>query len=176
MIGPEPTLDSKETAAGEKAEARLQRALIGEIRRFIGDSNRSWAIIESFGLDVAAFCGDHGFPQAKFLELKAYVGNRAGGVGFQGRQVDLLWNTEANRSRSAEELKVFDSSVRWVLAHGLKPLGSPRYAIFTCLDAQNAAMGGVRPNKQNNLKISAFDNSLVTWEVLNTRIRSFLFG
>jgi hypothetical protein len=172
----EPILES-----GKQAEATFQRALVATIHAARNSVNLPFVVIERFGLDIAVLIGNKDQLRIKMLELKAFVGGRPGGVGFgdsQGRgpQVDLLWDGQKNQPRSPQELELLDHSVRWVLAFGLKPIGTPRYAMFTCKEAQKAAMGGVHPGKQNNLRITEFEKGLLTWNALCDRIQNFVFN
>jgi len=100
------------------------------------------------------------------LELKVHVGQRHGGVGFGnqkgiGPQIDLLFDEAFSLPRSPDALKLLDRSVRWILADWLKPIDSPRYALFSCGEAQRAAMNGVAPGKQNNLRVRDFHPTMV---------------
>ena len=141
----------------------------------------TYVILEGYGLDVSVFLTKGERPWFRQLELKAFVGGRAGGVGFgnqQGRgpQVDLLWDAQRNQPRIPAELTTLDSSIRWILANGLKETGTPRYALFTCAEAQQAAMGGVRPGKQNNLRVSALQERWLSWPELIVQMQGFLLG
>jgi hypothetical protein len=173
---PEPTFEP-----GRKPEAVLQKAISNAILARAQERNIPFVLIKGSALDLVVFSGNKEAPRVRMLELKAFVGGRPGGVGFgdqrgQGAQVDLLWDSLCNRPRSARELALSDTFVRWILGYGLKPMGTARYAFFTCLDAQNAAMGGVGPGKQNNLKVSAFEGVLINWSELINRAAEFLFG
>lgn len=86
----------------------------------------------------------------------------------------LLFDADQGQLRPLEELKLFDPSIRWILGDRSKPLGAARYAFLTCKEAQAAAAGGVRPGKQNNLRISSFEHSWLTWAKLTANISSFL--
>jgi hypothetical protein len=105
---------------------------------------------------------------ARFIELKVFVGSRGGGVGVSsGPQTDLL-------ARPFSDLHIVDDSIRWILAMGGLALGSPRYAIFTSFEAQNAAMNGIGRAKTNNLRVTDFQNSLITWNQLSGQLHQFL--
>ena len=70
-------------------------------------------------------------------------------------------------TREPEELSLFDPWIRWILGDRSKPVGTARYAFFT-------AAGGVRPGKQNNLRISALDKHWIGWPELVQNITKFV--
>jgi hypothetical protein len=94
----------------------------------------------------------------------------------EGNQIRLLFDHNRNEPRLLSELRMFDHSIRWVLGNRSDPIGSARYVFFTCREAQAAAMGGVRPGKQNNLRLTSFDNQWITWQELVGGIGRFLCG
>ncbi len=165
---PEP-----EIKLGKNPEQSLQQALMTEIRSILAQAVSNFILLESFGLDIAVFVEKDGRSFVRMIEVKAFVGNRPGGIGIgngrgKGSQIDLLIH-------SSKELKVVDSSIRWVLGVGTLPKGSPRYAIFTSVQAKDAAMGeGVAREKQNNLRVADFENQLITWDELIRMLRKFL--
>lgn len=167
MRTPEPVLRE-----GDKPEEPLQEAVVREVHRILKLSGNRYILIESFGLDVAAFFrqGEHSY--SRFLELKAFAGSRAGGIGFGhrkglGAQVDLLLH-------SGEDLRIVDQAIRWILVNWLRPAGAKRYTFFTSVRAKKAAMNGVERDKQNNIRISDFDGELITWGELCEEMSSFL--
>lgn len=156
-------VDEPDIAVLKHPEACLQRAFVAQICAGLRDRGVPFVLIESFGLDVAVFATPNGHDRAAFFELKAFVGQRAGGVGFGNRkgfgpQVDLLFDQIAGTHREPDGLRRLDRNIRWLLADGTRPPGSARYAIFTSEQAQAAAVGGVRTGKQNNLRIKSFDH------------------
>ncbi len=56
----------------------------------------------------------------------------------------------------------------------LKSLASLAFTFLTCKKIQDAAMGGIKPGKQNNLRLSQFIHLWVTWPELLERIRVFV--
>jgi hypothetical protein len=173
---PEPAFEP-----GRKPEAELQKAVANAIIATAQERDIPFVLVKGSALDLVVLSANKEAPRVRMLELKAFVGARRDGVGFgdqkgQGAQVDLLWDSLRNRPRSSEELELVDTFVRWVLGYGLKTMGTARYAFFTCSDAQSAAMGGVGPRKQNNLKVSAFEGALITWSELIDRVTDFVFG
>jgi hypothetical protein len=150
-------------------EAVFQRAIVSVVRDILNEADRSFVVMEGFGLDVATFLDG----KVRFFEVKAFGGQRLGGVGFgdrvgRGTQVDLLLCD--NKS-----LPLFDTLVRWVYADATQSPGTARYTLFTCVKAKNSAMGNtVCREKQNNLRISALRDSLVPWTKLCAEIRRFL--
>jgi len=165
---PEP-----EIVQGENPEQSLQQALMAEVHSLLTQAEVNFILLEGFGLDIAAFIQRGGRNYVRMIEVKAFVGSRAGGVGIgsnkgSGSQVDLLLHSSA-------ELKIVDSSIRWVLGMGTLAKGSPRYAVFTSDQAKQAVMGDkVARGKQNNLRISDFQNELVTWDEFLRMLRQFL--
>jgi hypothetical protein len=124
--------------------------------------------VPHFGLDAAIFIGD--FPgQVRFLEAKAYGGQRPGGVGFgnrkgEGPQVDILL---------AAPLGSLNTSVRWAFVDATRAPGSARYALIDRRAARGVAMGGVARGKQNNFSISALGPHLVVWAEFRDRLLEF---
>lgn len=114
-----------------------------------------------------------------FFEIKAFAQHH-GRCGFgngrgEGNQVRLLFNDISNAPRDGAEVDVIDRTVRWVLGNRSEPVGTPRFLFFGCREALAAAMGGVRPGKQNNLNLSCFkDDNWITWPVLLCRIAEFV--
>jgi hypothetical protein len=142
-------------------EASLQAAFVAQLRSDLTAREVPFVLIESFGLDVAVFATPNGLDRNVFFELKAFVGQRAGAVGFGnqkglGPQVDLLYDSVAGSHHEPDVLRRLDRNIRWLLVDGTRPIGTERYALFTSEQAQVAAMGGVRPGKQNNLRIKSF--------------------
>lgn len=150
-------------------EAVFQAAIVSVARGILTNAGRPFEILDGFGLDVAVFSSD----RVRFFEVKAFGGQRVGGVGFgdrhgNGAQVDLLLCENKN-------LSLFDTLIRWVYADGTEPPGSARYALFTCAKAKNSAMANtVCRGKQNNLRLSALRGGLVPWAELCAQVRAFL--
>jgi hypothetical protein len=168
MITAEPNI-----LQGQNPEASLQTAIVAEVRQILDQAGITYILIERFGLDIGVFIRKGGIDYARFIELKAFVGSRMGGVGFgnnrgEGPQVDLLLN-------SPSDLAILDSSVLWILGFGNRPLGSPRYSLFTSVQAKKASMGVVNRGKQNNLRINDLMNSLVRWTEVSSALCEFLF-
>lgn len=110
-------------------------------------------VLLGFGLDLAVFTEGANGSHACFFEIKAFAQHH-GRCGFgNGRgecnQIRLLFDEATHASRDRLELGIFDRTVRWVLGNRSEPVGSARFLFFTCRQAQDAAMGGVRPGKQN---------------------------
>ena len=150
-------------SGNENPETVLQRVVVSEIRSIMQHSPFPYVVLERFGLDVSVFLLPSEGPRFRQIELKVHMGGRPGGVGFgdqsgNGCQVDLLHDAARDCPRTADELRVLDASIRWVLAYGLEPEGTARFAWFTCSEAKQAAMGVVRRGKQNNLRISSLEN------------------
>jgi hypothetical protein len=163
-----------EIVQGEQPEDTLQKAIVMEIRSLLDRAACRYVLLENFGLDIAVFIQDRNQQHTYFLELKAFVGSRGGGVGFgnrsgQGLQVDLLLCSE-------QELQVVDSCIRWVLVDGTRQWGTKRYAMFTCIEARQAVMGRVARGKQNNLKVNAFADRLLSWDQLSATLGEFLLA
>jgi hypothetical protein len=166
---PEPNL-----VRGQQPEQALGEALMTEVASLLTQAEVKFILLENFGLDIAAFVRREEKRYARFIEVKAFVGSRAGGVGFgnrkgEGSQVDLLLHQPS-------ELKVVDPLICWVLGVGTVGAGNPRYAFFTSAQAREAAMGSVGRGKQNNLRITGFHDQLITWDELSGKLNQFLLG
>lgn len=160
--------------SGQDPEATLHKAIVDEIRCILNEAGVKFVVVEKFGLDIGVFIQNDDRKYAKFIELKAYVGGRMNGVGFgngvgKGPQVDILILPQ-------NEISILNSSVLWLLGLGdeIKPKGSSRFAIFSCTDAQKAAMGKVERGKQNNFKISFLTDRLISWAQAKIELRRFL--
>jgi len=171
---PEPDL----AARASPPERTLQLALLEEIEAILGDKKAKgmlseYFVLQGFGLDLAVFAeGAGGVASCVFFELKAFVGARADGVGFgngrgRGSQIDLLM-------LNLSQLNLADAVIRWVVVDGTRSWGTARYAFFDNSRAQAAAMGGVRPGKHNNLRVSALLQNAITWYQLSQEVERFL--
>ena len=166
---PEPII-----RAGKDPEASLQASLVAETQALLDQSKLQYVLMESFGLDLAFLIGLSGQTVVKFIEVKAFVGSRQGGVGIgtgagRGSQIDLLINP-------TQTLEIADQTIAWVLGIGELPMGKPRYALFSSREAKAAAMGGVIRGKQNNLRVNDFREDLATWDELSGELGLFLHG
>jgi len=159
-------------------EREFRQAILREIEELCNHERSAgslldYFVLEDFGLDVAVFTRRaNGQSSVRFFELKAFGGQRAGGVGFgdsrgEGREVDLL-------SLNERKLAVADEFVRWILASDLVEHKANRYAIFDNHQARDAAMGGLARGKQNNLRVNQLMLQAVTWERLSEEIQCFL--
>lgn len=167
MTAPEPDITQ-----GKNPEAQLHNATVAEVHYLLRQAGATFILIEKFGLDVGIFIEHDGRTYTRFIEVKAFVGSRAGGVGFgngkgEGPQVDLLLH-------SPSELSIVDSSVLWLLGLGNQPKGSARYAVFTSIGAKKAAMGDVQRGKQNNLRVADFRSQLITWAQVTNALHQFV--
>lgn len=154
-------------------EKHFERALDAVIRANLLNSVAA-AIVPRFGLDLAIFMHHLIASRVVFVEAKSYGGQRQGGVGFgngvgEGPQVDLLLS-------SMDQLTVLDSHVRWAFADATQPWGTTRYALLTCSEARDAAMGGVARGKQNNFRISALAGHSIYWPAFCEKLVAFLSG
>lgn len=152
-------------------EKQFERALEAVIRANLHGSVAS-AIVPRFGLDFAIFMHHANSSRIVFVEAKSYGGQRQGGVGFgnglgEGPQVDILLS-------STDQLTIFDRHVRWAFADATWPPGSTRYALLTCSEARDAAMGHVARGKQNNFRLSALTAHFIAWPVLCENLLAFL--
>jgi hypothetical protein len=153
-------------------EKEFQKAIVAVLREILTASGRRFVLLEGFGLDIAVFIAAQSGPIARFIEVKAFGAQRMGGVGFgnsrgQGSQVDLLLTPDNCFS-------LLYPSVRWAYADATQVVGSRRYCLFTSDKAKAAAMGGVTRGKQNNLRISALQESLVDWPRFLVEFERFL--
>jgi hypothetical protein len=153
-------------------EGEFQKVVVAVIKDVLTAAGRRFLVLERFGLDIAVFIANPPANVIRLFEVKAFGAQRMGGVGFgnqrgQGAQVDLLLSPDAS-------LPLLDGAIRWVYADATSPIGSARYALFTCANAKAAAMGGVARGKQNNLRTSALRNCLLAWNPLCDEMRNFL--
>lgn len=149
------------------------RVLEHVYQRRTGDSANQnvYHLVESFGLDSCILVPRDGRLTPPFLEFKAF-GGRNGGVGFGtsrgcGPQVDLLMLPD-------EALMALDETVRWCFVDSAQPSGTHRYAILSCIEARQTAMGGVRRGKQNNFRLTGVLTNPLSWDMLLDHIDSFL--
>lgn len=165
----EPTFES---------EKELESAIAIAIQSASSMGSRT-VVLRGFGLDLAVFTAT--VSHACFFEIKAFsqhhgrcgIGNGRG----DGNQIRLLFDEATNAPRDQSQLRVFDRTVRWVLGNRSALAGSSRFLFFTCQQAQDAAMGGVRPGKQNNLDLSRFKaDEWITWSALIDSIMAFVDG
>ena len=90
------------------------------------ESGLQSVVIQKFGLDVLVFLDVTPVNAVRLFEVKAYGEQRRGGIGFGngegiGPQVDLLLCGDS-------DMRLFDSSVRWVFADDTQQPGTCRYA------------------------------------------------
>jgi hypothetical protein len=136
------------------------------------ERSASCSILSGSGFDLAIRVGS---PEARtvYIEVKSYGRQRQGGVGFgngkgKGPQVDLLID--------AEQAAMRDEDVRWAFVDATQRPGTPRYALLTCSQARNAAMGVVARDKQNNFRLAAFRDRWTAWPIFCGNLRAFLCG
>ena len=166
-----------EIAQGSEPEETFERALIEELQAILDRKKQELSLIEyfllpRFGVDVAVFMQWQGHSSVRFLELKAFVGSRPGGVGFgnqrgDGPQVDLLLLKDS-------ELHLADKYIAWVLVDGTIPAGSKRFIFFNNTQAKSAAMRTVSRGKQNNFRVKALSSKALTWDDLSAQLATFL--
>mgnify|MGYP001114247857 CR=1 FL=1 len=157
---------------GKNPEASLQAAVSSEVHSILAQAEVEYIFLENFGLDIALFIKNGTREYYRFIELKTFVGSRQGGVGFgnrkgEGCQIDIL-------IQPTEKLLLLNTCVIWILGFGTIDKGNPRFAVFNSVEAKQAAMGGVRRGKQNNLRIRDFQNRLHTWSEVLRRLQDFL--
>jgi len=167
MIIEEPVIEQ-----GKNPEKSLHIALVSHLKMVGEEIGRELIILDEFGLDIAIFYAKEQQVVSRFIELKTFVGSRQGGVGIgngrgYGVQIDLLLLPD-------KQLELLNDSILWILGFGTMPIGTSRYKIFSCVDAKNAAMGGINRGKQNNLRISDLAKDLLTWKELLESTFSFI--
>lgn len=163
-------IDEPDIQSNNRPEARLQKAVVCFLRETLSRGQTPFELFEFFGFDIAIY-----FPsllQWKFIELKAYVGSRNGGVGVGNRfgvgtQIDFLMLDEG-------KLQKFNNSVKWILVNGTKPRGSKRFAFFDSIKAKNSIMRNVERSKQNNLHVNDFKDLFATWQDLCDSLKQFV--
>lgn len=166
----EPTFES---------EKQLEASIALAIQRRLPEDTCQ-LVLRGFGLDLAVFTRKFGSSRACFFEIKAFAEHH-GRCGFgngrgEGNQIRLLFNEQSQTPRDQSQIEMLGATVRWVLGNRSKPVGSPRYLFFTCTQAQQAAMNGVRPGKQNNLNLSRFKADWISWPELIEGITAFVVG
>jgi hypothetical protein len=147
-------------------EERFEKALASVIQAHLR-GNVASKIVAGFGLDIAIFLHHPIASRVRFVEAKSYRQQRQGGVGFGDKQADLLLS-------SVDQLAILDNHVRWAFADAMQPRGATRYALLTCSEARDAAMGGAAREKHNNFQMSALKAHLVAWPTFCERLRAFL--
>ena len=153
-------------------ESEFEAAVADACKGILASAGLRYGLLPRFGLDIALLIEHPSGARWRFLEAKAFFGQRMGGVPVGndkggGRQLDMLLLPDS-------ELTLADGSVRWVLADALRAPGEPRYAMFSSTRAKAAIMAGARRNKNNNLRISAFAGEFITWRCLIGEIEKFL--
>lgn len=145
-----------------------------------GDGFRN-IVLRGFGLDLAVFATKTGIPpRVCFFEVKAFAEDH-GRCGFgngrgEGNQIRLLFDEKAGSPREQAQLGVFDQAVRWIVGNRSEPVGSSRFLFLTSTQVQDCAMGGVKPGKQNNLRLNMFSNQSMRWPELTSEIQAFVRG
>src|SRR5579864_921544 len=153
-----------------QAEAIFEQATIQEISVVLERANIGWTPVKRFGLDLALFFEAQ--SQWRFLEFKAFTGQRPNGCGFgtpkgTGPQVELLKLPET-------ELAHFDPFIRFALVDGTQPVGAARFALFKPTVAKQAAMGVVCNGKQNNFRVSFLMKAPLTWNEFVAALADFI--
>lgn len=156
-----------------KSERDFQKVIVELIRNLLDGRNADYILLERFGLDISVILRNRKFFEFVFFELKYFCGYRPGGVGFgngsgEGSQVDILIQDESR-------MRIFDSSIRWILFDSTKKTCDPRFAFFSCEEAKKAAMGEVSYGKQNNINLNKLRTQFITWPLLVDRITNFIF-
>jgi hypothetical protein len=159
-------------------ERQLEEAVASVAKRSLEQSGADGVVLRGFGLDLAVFLMRAGHSASRFFEVKAFSEHH-GRCGFgnqrgEGNQIRLLYDLIRGEQRELSELKLFDPYIRWILGNRSKPVGSARYAFFTCKEAQAAAANGVRPGKQNNFRMATFDRGWITWPQLVQQLTEFV--
>jgi len=168
------TIKEPQIIKGKYPEKSLHDALVKSIRDKSEQLDKEIIIFEEFGLDISIFFKENQHLEFRFIEVKTFVGSRPGGVGVgsskgNGSQIDLL-------ELLPNELEIFEKNILWVMGFGTLPEGSPRYKCLSSNDVQVTAMGGIRRGKQNNLRVSEWQNGLIEWGSLLDEVFEFLFG
>ena len=132
-------------------------------------------VVRGFGLDIAIFAPARDGTVLRLMEIKAFSphhGRCAFGHGKGGNQVRLLWDDTLGTPRSGTGLDVLDKSIRWIIGHRGRQIGDARYAFLNCTEVQQAASGGVRAGKYNNIRLTELD--WIDWCELERRVTTFL--
>ncbi len=163
----EPRTFNNETEFEDFIAGVLNTTLSGLVKQGLISN---YYIFRQLGFDIAVFLDVKGEPKVKFLELKLYKGQRAGGVGFgtqkgEGPQVEVLMNDE--------KLKFFNKFLRWLIYDALAS-SNRRYIFIDNPTAKRCAMGEVRKGKQNNFNINRLRDYAITWNELLRKLQEFL--
>lgn len=154
------------------SERELEAALVSVARDAVA---RDAVVVRGFGLDIAVFAPAGEGTVLRLMEVKAFSphhGRCAFGNGKGGNQVGLLWDDAVGLPRSRNGLGVLDQSIRWVIGHRGRSIGEPRYAFLNCTEVQQAASGGVRAGKYNNIRLTGL--AWIGWGELEQRVSAFL--
>ena len=154
------------------AESELETAVVALAQEAVSSDS---VVMRGFGLDIAVFTAKPRGTVLRLIEVKAFSphhGRCGFGHGKGGNQVRLLWDDAVGMPRSASGLNVLDRSIRWVIGHRGRPIGEARYAFLNCTQVQQAASGGVRPGKYNNIRVG--DLTWLSWHELKLRVEEFL--
>ncbi len=168
----------QEPMGGPRAESLLQDGVLAEINAVLNEERSTGRlsgsfVVRRFGLDICVFMRHQDKTTVKFFELKAFAGQRPGGIGFgnqrgEGVQIDLLQG-------QPDQLLIADEFIRWIIWDATQPKGSKRFACLTSTFVRSTAMGaGVTPGKQNNFRIHDLMANAVTWDQLSNELKSFL--
>jgi hypothetical protein len=159
-------------------EKELENAIALAATEFLRAKKFDVVTLQGFGLDVAVFAKRGGMNRTKFFEIKSFAAHHGrcglGDSSGRGNQIRILFDDALQTPRAADVLELFNPSIRWVLGNRSAPIGSKRYALFTSQQAQVAAANGVRSEKQNNFRLSAFKDSWVAWADLLGQMDQFL--
>ena len=154
-------------------EADFQREVLSHISAWLTATyGNNQAYIESFGLDTVVFIVKNNSTIVRFLEFKAFAGQRPLGVGFGngrgiGPQVDLLLLPN-------HMLVALTDTIRWCFSDLTKAQGSNRYAAIDSNTAAAASMGGTAHGKQNNFNVNKALAAPMAWADLLLSLEAFL--
>ena len=159
-------------------EKELENAVVRAATKLLQAKSFDVVTLQGFGLDIAIFAKRDGMNRTKFFEVKSFathngrcgMGDSRGG----GNQIRILFDDDLQAPRASDILELFNPSIRWILGDSSAPIGTRRYVLFTSKQAQAAAANGVKPGKQNNFRLSAFEDNWVAWPDLLVQMAEFL--
>jgi hypothetical protein len=153
-------------------EQEFEAALSAVLEQVLTSLSVPFVLLPHRRLDIAAFFERDGRTHSVLLEVKAFGGQRQGGVGFgdsrgEGRQVDMLLCED-------RLLGLFAQPVRWAFADATMDVGSARYGLFTCEEMKASVMAGVGRGKQNNFSVARLRSGLRSWPLFVSALESWV--
>jgi len=164
-----PGAREPQRAEGQKWEEALQEAMVREVGATLAGIRPEPVVLQGFGLDIAVFMERGGLTTVRFLELKAYSGQRP-------RSVQVCKGERYQQRLIActpQQLAMQDRLIRWIVWDTTRQDGEARYAFVTSADIRHAWRGTVRGDKEHNINIDKL-TGWIDWPTLLVELRAFL--